>query len=165
MFSRKKKKEMESRISMIDNWIRTLELDLGKLKEDLNNMRENVEMRIDVLFGNMREYKIDHNEYHNKMQKELEKSIKAIEARLCELADVIDTLRKPPEEQKRCGICGRILTRNMYIGTSYYDEKLVIHSESRYLCNPIPVCEHCAKLNMDRLSYLYMKALSKEKEG
>jgi len=164
MFGKKKKKEIENRISMMHNRISTLESDIGKLQEDLEDMQKKIEKDIDELFGNMRGYKIDHSEYHNEIQKELEKSIKAIEARLYELADMIDTLRKPPEEQKRCGICGRILTREMYIGTSYRDEKLVIDGRSGYVCNPIPICEHCAELDMDRLSYLYMKALSKEKE-
>ena len=163
MFGRKKRKEIEN-ISMVHNWIHTLELDIRRLKEDLNNIQESIETKINGLFRDMRNYKIDHSEYHNEMRKEVEKSIKEIEARLYELADMIDTLRKPPEEQKRCGICGRILTRDMYIGTSYYDEKLVIHSELGYLCNPIPICEHCAELNMDRLSYLYMRALNKKEE-
>jgi len=164
MFGKKKKKELDNHISTMDIRISELESNLNELQEDLDSMRERIEKEIDELFGNMRNYKYDHRAYHDEMQKEFKESIEAIEAHLYELADMIDVLRKPPKEQKRCGICGRILIREMYIGTSYRDEKLVIDGRSGYVCNPIPICEHCAELDMDRLSYLYMKALSKEKE-
>lgn len=153
MFGKKRKKEVEAYRSLVEERISEIERKI-----------EDIESEFRSIWRTIDSHRIDNAEARQKMKKDFEKALNGIEYKIDTIKEMVDVLRQPSEKQRRCAFCGRIMTDIAYIGGSRYHEKIIISEASSDMYNPIPICEHCRKLDIDQLSFLYMKILNKQKE-